>query len=267
MDMKHLLDQTEKVARGAGELISKTEFTEVSTKAGRANFVTNMDVASQQYIIAHLKDLLPEANFFAEESSENRMTEGYNWVIDPIDGTMNYLMGFKHSCISIGLVKDGEPVLGVVCNPYLDETYTAAKGMGAFLNGKRISVCSHPTENAIVLMGTSAYYREYSDLLFRMSHEIYDNCGDLRRTGSAALDMCYVASGKCDAYYEMFIQPWDFTAGTVIAREAGAVVWGMPEKTIDFSKPTGIIAGSEALCRMIMDIRDKHAAAIAESKH
>lgn len=251
MNLVELCGQVSLVARGAGALICSQEHIDVYEKDGRANFVTSMDLASQEYIISHLKELLPDSNFFAEESEKNQMKPGYNWIIDPIDGTTNFMLGFNHSCISIGLVKDGEGVLGVVYDPFLDELYTAVKGAGAFLNGKPIHASDRPRENSIVVFGTSFYNRDLSDLTMNSLRVIFEKCGDLRRTGSAALDLCYVAAGKCDAYYELRIQPWDYAAGLVIAREAGAVVAGLRDMPLDFVSPVGVVCGSVELCELI----------------
>jgi len=261
MDMMLLAEKVSLVARGAGELILNAEHPDIYTKEGRTNFVTSMDLASQEYIIAHLKELLPDANFFAEESEDNKMLPGYNWIIDPIDGTMNYMIGYKHSCISIALIKDGESILGAIYDPYLDEMYLGVKDHGAYLNGKRISnKTGRATENCIVLFGTAMYYRELAELSFNVARKVFDLCGDIRRTGSAALDLCYVACGKCDAYFEILLQPWDFAAGTVIAREAGAVVSNILDRPLVFDKPCGIIAGNPELCKKISEIIKEQAA-------
>ena len=255
MDLLKLAEQVSAVARGAGELIINSDHHDVFEKQGRTNFVTSMDLASQEYIIEHLKSILPEANFFAEESDKNALLPGYNWIIDPIDGTMNYMIGYKHSCISIALINDCESILGVVYDPYLDEMYIGAKGYGAYLNGKRIyNHTGRATENCIVLFGTAMYYRELAELSFNVARKVFDLCGDIRRTGSAALDLCYVACGKCDAYFEILLQPWDFAAGAVIAREAGAVATSILGKELDFSKPCGVLAGNPELCGQINQI-------------
>ncbi|MBQ9942545.1 MAG: inositol monophosphatase [Christensenellaceae bacterium] len=261
--MKKLLAQVEEVARGAGQLICDAEKAEVFVKAGRANFVTSMDLASQEYIIAKLKEILPDSNFFAEESDKNQMKPGYNWIIDPIDGTTNYMIGYKHSCISIGLVEDGKGVLGVIYDPYLDEMYAGLAGQGAWLNGEPIKPSHRPVENSIVLFGTATYYRELADLTFDSAKAVFNICGDVRRSGSASLDMCYAACGKCDAYYEILIQPWDYAAGVVIASEAGAVVKGLQGREIDFKTPVGMLVGAEEICARIEEIVDREAARLA----
>jgi len=258
MDMITLCQKTSEIARNAGKLICSEKHPRIFAKDGRANFVTSMDLASQEYIISQLKELLPEANFFAEESDSNHLLPGYNWIIDPIDGTTNYMMNFKHSCISIGLVLNADAVMGVVYNPYLDELYTAVKGRGAFLNGEPIHALDRPMDNAVVLFGTSAYHREFAEKTFLCARDAFDLCADIRRTGTAALDVCYVACGKCDAYFEMEIQPWDFTAGTVIAKEAGACVHNLLGEDITFDGPSGIIVGSPAHCKTIETIISKY---------
>jgi len=260
MELSALARQVEAVAREAGRLIREAKHPEVYVKEGHANFVTSMDLASQTYIIEHLLPLLPQANFFAEERRDNELEPGYNWIIDPIDGTSNYMMGLKHSCISIGLVRDGEGVLGVVYDPFFDEMFVGVAGQGAALNGRPIHAVARPVETALVIFGTTPYDTDMADLTFDVLKEVFLACGDLRRTGSAALDMCYVACGRADAYFEMRIQPWDYAGAAVIAREAGVVMRGLRGGRIDFCNPVGMLAGGTTqVCDAIDGIVWEHA--------
>lgn len=260
MELKEIAEKMQEVARGAGRLITEAKHPEVFVKEGHANFVTSMDLASQKYIIEGLAGLLPGANFFAEESEQNRLKPGYNWIIDPIDGTTNYMLGYKHSCISIGLVQDGRGVAGVVYNPYLEEMYVGIENQGAFLNGQPIHAANRGMEDAVILFGTATYYQELADLTFAAAKAVFDRCADVRRSGSAALDICYTACGKCDAYFEIRIQPWDYAAASVVAREAGCAVTGLQGGEIRYDNPVGVLTGNPAICGEIYRIVDEQAA-------
>ena len=163
MELQALLEKAEPILRQAGELVRAIPHPAVYSKEGHANFVTEADMASQQFLMEHLSPLLPEARFFAEEQEENKMAPGWNWVIDPIDGTTNFIRGYRPSSISVGLVKDGVGMLGIVLDPFAGELFSAVKGGGAFRNGEPIHVADIPLENALVAFGTAPYYQELKD--------------------------------------------------------------------------------------------------------
>lgn len=248
MDMQKIAKAVEAIAQEAGKLITDESHAEVFVKSGHANFVTSMDIACQKQIIAALTPLIEGAHFFAEEKSDNEMEPGYNWIIDPIDGTANYMYGFNHSSISIGLVCEGKGVLGVVHNPFLRETFTGIAGEGAFLNGKPFRMPQRDTASAIVAFGSSPYYTECLDMTMQTVAHVMRDYGDIRRTGSAALDICYAASGKVDAFFEALLQPWDYAAGTVIAEAAGATIRPIHVKRLDYCHASGIVVGNPELC-------------------
>ena len=150
MELEQLAQQAIAIVKQAGELIRSIPRPHVYTKEGHANFVTEADMASQRFLIEHLSPLLPEAHFFAEEQEENKMAPGWNWVIDPIDGTTNFIRGYRPSSISVGLVKDGVGMLGIVLDPFAGELFSAVKGGGTFRNGEPIHVADIPLENALV---------------------------------------------------------------------------------------------------------------------
>lgn len=253
MDILSLLEQVSEVARQAGRLFRDFERPETFTKEGHANFVTSADLASQELVLAALSPLLPGAHFFSEEQEENRLFSGYNWIVDPIDGTTNFLRGFRHSCVSIGLVRDGEAVLGAVYNPYQDELFTAAAGCGAALNGAPIQASVEGMENALILFGTAPYYREKADETFSVVKRLFLACGDLRRSGSAALDLCYVAAGRCDGFYEAQLSPWDYAAASVILREAGAVIGTLPPHRFGYGEVIPIVAGNRRVFPAVLE--------------
>ena len=147
MELEQLARQAADSVRQAGELIQSIPRPQVYTKEGHANFVTEADMASQKFLIQQLSPLLPEAHFFAEEQEENTMAPGWNWVIDPIDGTSNFIRGYRPSSISVGLVKDGQPMMGLVLDPFAGELFSAVKGGGAFCNGQPIHTQETPVES------------------------------------------------------------------------------------------------------------------------
>ena len=178
------------------------------------------------------------------------MTDAYTWVVDPLDGTYNFIRSRGCSCVSIGLLKDKRPVLGLVYQPYTDELYSAIRGEGAFLNDQPIHVTHNPLEKALTAIGTAPYYAELADATCYCLHEFLTRGGDIRRVGSAAIDCCDVACGRADIFCELELSPWDFAAGALLIEEAGGVFM-MPYnegERVDFSRPAAILA-TNAECR------------------
>ena len=240
-----LLKQVQEIILAAGQFLKTESAHVVHSKEGHANFVTDMDVAVQERLIRDLRQILPEASIVAEEQDAADMAE-YSWVIDPIDGTTNFICDYHFSCISIALVHGQESILGVVYNPYLDEMFYAAQGQGAFVNQHRIHASERPVEKGLVAMGTSPYHTELKAPTFAAAESLFSTCADIRRSGSAALDLCYVACGRLDGFFEYILSPWDYAAGTCIVNEAGGMVSGIDEDW-SFSHPIGICASSRNL--------------------
>lgn len=217
--------------------------SDIEEKSGVANFVTKYDKQVQRKLCEKLMSLLPEAHFVGEEEeSHDTIDNGYAFIVDPIDGTTNFIKGLKCSAISVGLLKDGSPYIGVIYNPYLDELFYAEKGKGAFLNGKPIKASSLPLSEGIVIFGTAPYYRELSDITFSYARKLFDHCLDIRRSGSAALDLCSIAAGRAELFFEMRLSPWDFAAAAIILQEAGAIISSMDKKPLSFKEPCSIMA-------------------------
>lgn len=246
MELMELARQAATIAEQAGAAIRAEKHARVFQKEGDANYVTSMDIAMQEQILTALGKLLPEAHFFAEEQEENSLAPGDNWVVDPIDGTSNYMWDFHHSSVSIALVRDGRGVLGVVHNPYLNETFIGVRGKGAQCNGEAIHVSADPLSQGLVLFGTSPYYRDLTEHTFETAKALFLRCLDIRRLGSAALDLCYVACGRCAGFYEQRLSPWDFAAGAVILEEAGGKIAPLCGGPLDYGSPAGIIAANPA---------------------
>ena len=217
-----LAKESERIARNAGQIILNKEELLIEEKSDASNIVTNMDIKSQKYIVEECSKLIENSCFYAEEEGLQQFTDEYTCVIDPIDGTTNYAYDFHHSCISIALLYKKQGVIGVVYNPYLDECFVGIEGKQSTCNGKVISASNNDAAHAIVFFGTSPYNKALADVTFDLAKKIFVNCRDVRRSGSAALDLCYVASGKVDAYYELELSPWDYAAGRIIALNANA---------------------------------------------
>lgn len=197
----------------------------ISDKPGVSNFVTQIDVLVQNELKKRLASSFPSADFLCEESENADVYNSeYVFIIDPIDGTTNFIKDYKMSCISVGLVKNNERYIGVVYNPYLDEIFYAEKNKGAYCNGKRIKVSNCELSSGLVLFGTSPYYEELSKKSFELAHEYFKKAADIRRSGSAAIDLCSIAAGRAELYFELKLSPWDFCAGALIVEEAGGIV-------------------------------------------
>lgn len=241
--MKELFEQIKQIVRETGDFLKNSTITTIDSKTEHADFVTDLDVKVQNILVERFKEILPEAGFICEESDITPELSHYTFIIDPIDGTTNFINGFRISCISVALVKDGKDLMGVVYNPFMEEFFCALKGEGAFLNGKAIKVTDRPLKNSVIGYGTAVYYDDVRMKCIEAQKALMPIVGDFRRIGSAALDLCYVASGRVDAFFEYRLSPWDYAAGTIIAREAGGFVENVEAWDFDYSKKQGIIAG------------------------
>ena len=235
-----------RVAQGAARIIleAKRDMA-VDEKAGHGNFVTEYDIKVQNYIQSHLKSLFPDAKFIGEEDAQqSELPMGDCFIVDPIDGTCNFMYNFKTSAISIAMLHDRKVVAGIICQPYLNEYFTAELGKGAKLNGSYIKASKRSFEESLVLFGTSPYYPELAERSMAIATDCLKSCKDIRRCGSAAADLAWIASGRADLFYELQLSPWDFAAGSLICQEAGAKIVQPDGSPLDFSKKCGVVAGS-----------------------
>ena len=246
------------IIKQAGEImLSATNVEIAEVKQGDVNYVTFYDKKVQDFLIENLKKAFPNAYFIAEEkdNDNNALFSDLCFIIDPIDGTTNFIRDYKSSSISIGVFSRGEGVFGAILNPYLNELYTAEKGKGAFLNGKKIAVSNKPLENAIYAFGSSPYYKsELAEKTFNVAKALFLTCTDIRRSGSAALDFCHVASGRIDLFFECRLSPWDFAAGSIIVKEAGGMITDMDGNELDFSSPQSILCSNGAIHKKALNI-------------
>ncbi len=242
IDYKQLYAQVCDVAKQAGYFIRDEVSTIVADNVevkGLHNFVTYVDKGAEQLIVEQLQKMLPEAGFIAEEGTNTSQGDRFNWVIDPLDGTTNFIHGLPPYAVSIGLLEYHRPVLGVVYEVTLNECFYAWEGSPAYLNGKEIHVSNRSTvKDALVATGFPYYdyhmMRPYIDCLeyfLRNSHGV-------RRLGSAATDLAYVACGRFEAFYEYSLSPWDVVGGAFILQQAGG-------KISDFTGGDNYIFGKE----------------------
>ncbi len=231
------------VVKEAGKIILSAHNQEntVTAKEGKKNFVTKYDVAVQEFLFKELGEAFPQAEFVGEEGEANLKNQGLRFIIDPIDGTTNFMQDYRCSCISVALCEGNEPIIGVVYNPYTNEIFSAEKGKGAYLNGEKITVSLRPLSDGLALFGTSPYHPENTDETFKLLRKVFDFSRDIRRSGSAAYDICAVACGRCEVFFEKELQPWDVAAGTLIIKEAGGLALDYEGNEIDFSKPNDVV--------------------------
>lgn len=232
-------DLAEQAAREAGEHIRSRfgKIKEIAYKTGVNDPVTDVDKTSEDIIVRRIKQVFPEHSILAEESGSSGETgDGFMWVIDPLDGTVNYAHQFPFFCVSIGLVFSGEILMGIVYDPLRDELFSAIKDLGAFMNGDRIFVSeTDEVEKALISTGF-AYEPGSKTANIEPFARMVGKARGVRRPGAAALDLCYVAAGRLDGFWEMNLSPWDTAAGVRIAREAGGKVTMMDRSPHDIFK-------------------------------
>lgn len=240
-----VLEEICSVARECGEIIKNAprEKMKIESKEGPNNFVTEYDKMIQDILEDKLLKIVPDALFIGEEGHTDKFSEkGRFFIVDPIDGTTNFIKDFHRSCVSIALIEDNRAVLGVIYNPYSDEMFTAEAGKGAFLNGKEIHVSDQPLDNALIIFGTATYYEDCVEDTFRLAQGFMKAGLDLRRSGSAAIDLCNIAAGRAEVFFEMKLCPWDFAAGALIVTEAGGAVTTIDGRKLRYDGKFPVIA-------------------------
>ena len=229
MDLDATLALATDLARQAGALAltMRVGVEQLDSKSSPTDVVTAADKAVEALLLSALAAARPADGVLGEEGAATPGTSGLRWVIDPIDGTVNYLYGIPHWAVSIGVEDAAGPVVGVVFDPAKDELWQAVRGGGSVLNGAPLR-CSSVSSLAVALVGTGfGYDARRRAAQTRVLPTLIPACRDLRRMGAGALDLCSVAAGRLDAYYEQGLSPWDLSAGSLIALEAGAVVAGL----------------------------------------
>jgi myo-inositol-1(or 4)-monophosphatase len=224
-----MLNIAVRAARRAGSIINRAALDgggglKVTSKRAK-DFVTQIDQAAEQAIIDIVRKSYPEHGLLAEESGASQEDAEFVWIIDPLDGTTNFIHGFPQYCVSIGIRHRGALTHAVIYDPVRNELFTASKGSGAYLNDRRIRV-STLTKFGDALVGTGFPFKELTrlDLYTRQLQTMMKTCAGVRRAGAAALDLAYVACGRLDAFWELGLSPWDMAAGALLIQEAGGLV-------------------------------------------
>ena len=227
---------------------------QVSNKEGINNLVTEVDHASEKVIIETIKASFPGHDIISEEVGELLQDSEYRWIIDPIDGTVNFAHRIPICCISIGLEKAGEMIMGAVFNPFMNELYIAERGEGATLNGKKIQVSAkEKVVNACLVTGFPYTYLDEPNGPLQTFERFIRKGIPVRRLGSAAIDLCWVAAGRFDGFYEHKLQAWDSAAGFIIVEEAGGKVTNLQGDPYSPYQP-GIIASNGVIHEELVQI-------------
>lgn len=253
----------ESLVRNAGQnLLGKNKDLSITIKPGEANFVTAYDIANQKYLIENILKEVPDASFFGEEDTEYSVKQvsknGITFIIDPIDGTTNFMFGYKHSNVSVGIAENGIIIAGFVYDPYLDEMYSAYLNKGSFLNGDRLCISDRSIEQGIVGFDFSRYVPEEDELLWKILPELNSRCAALRNLGSSASDMCRIATGANTGFFHTHLQPYDYAAASLIITEAGGIITRINGTPPDLNRPCGVIAGTPTAYKEIAEIVRSH---------
>ncbi|TAH47895.1 MAG: inositol monophosphatase [Betaproteobacteria bacterium] len=246
-----------KAARRAATVINRasTQLDLLSVQSKSPNdFVTEVDHAAEKAIIDVLREAFPGHGILAEESGESGPDSEFNWIIDPLDGTTNFIHGFPQYAISIAQTKNGVLEHAVVYDPIANELFTASRGSGAFLNDRRIRV-SRRTRLNEALLGTGFPFRQFDhvDAYLAMFRELTQKTAGIRRPGAASLDLAYVAAGRLDGFWEMGLSPWDMAAGVLLIQEAGGLVSDLSGEG-NFMTTGNVVAGSPKIFGQILPV-------------
>ena len=254
-----------KAARRASQIINRAaqdiEHLKITPKKFNNDFVTEVDKAAEAAIIEILREAYPDYGILAEESGLSGGPEGssdFQWVIDPLDGTTNFIHGFPQYAVSIALTHKGQPNQAVVYDVVRNEMFTASKGGGAYLNERRIRVtkCDR-MEQALLGTGFPFHNFDHADAYLSIFKELAKRTSGIRRAGSAALDLAYVASGRFDGFWEFGVQPWDIAAGCLLISEAGGLVSDLSGGE-DYLKTGNLIAGTPKIFSQMLQVIDSH---------
>jgi len=257
MNLEFLTSEVCKIAREGGYFLAKERKTFRKDKVEEKNahdYVSYVDKETEKLLVAKLAQLLPQAGFITEEDTVEFEKRDYYWVIDPLDGTTNYIQDNAPYCVSIALSTESEILLGVIYEVCRDECFYAWKGGKSYLNGEQIYVSETSSMNK-AFIGLDLPYndKDYKPVVEHMMHELYGLASSIRINGSAAMSLCYVAAGRFDAWAEAFIHPWDFMAGAIIIQEAGGMVTDF-HGSLSFSKGHHIIASNSLLHDNMMEL-------------
>ena len=246
MNIDNVLKKIKDIVLECGNiLVNAHDDLGIQEKPGIGNIVTKYDLLIQEKLKKGLLEIVPNASFMGEENDNaSDINNEYLFIVDPIDGTTNFSRNMKASAISVALLHNNEPIIGVCYNPYIDELYEAKKGQGAFLNNKKIHVSNKNLKEGIVFCGCSPYYEDLREKSLDMQKKFAMLASDYRRIGSAVLELCNIASGKAEVYYELKVMPWDHAAAGLILEEAGGVATTITGDKLQYKEETTILASN-----------------------
>lgn len=235
----------ELVRRTKPLILNEDKVHQVTVK-GLADYVTQVDFSVQKHLTEELARLYPDIQFLGEEGQKHALDWTRPvWILDPVDGTTNLIHDFQESCVSLGLWDGRELVFGCVYNPFHEELFTAVKGQGAYLNGRKMTVSDRPDlRHSLIMVGTSPYEKNRADEVFDKMKRLFVASEDIRRSGSAAIDLCTVACGRADGFFEYNLKPWDYAASAAIIMEAGGSVTGLDGKPIFPGENAAVVASN-----------------------
>lgn len=239
----------------AGALLKDREAAAHITVKGAADYVTEADKEVQDFIQKALSGKYPEIQFLGEEKNNDEIDlAGRVWVLDPVDGTTNLIHDYRRSSISLALMENGQSVAGIVYQPYTDELFFAKKGEGAYLNGDRIHVSYvERMEDALLSVGTSPYDKEkFAQENFRRIYRVFMDAQDIRRSGSAAIDMAEVAAGRIEGFFEPKLSIWDYAAGRLLVAEAGGTATNFDGKELACDLKSSVVCGNPTIHGLLL---------------
>jgi len=258
---KKMLKYLFKLTKKAGKImILAKNALNIDQKLNSRDLVTEYDKKVQEYIESNLSKTYPEVHYLAEEGDDFGKVDvkkGELFIIDPIDGTSNFINFLNLSTISIAYVVDGETILGVVYNPFTDEYFYAIKGEGAYYNGEKIVMQDKSISQGLVGFGTAVYYNELFEKTKNAFCTILDKAMDLRRLGSASIDLCYLATGKFVGFFEFRLAPWDYAAGMLIIKEAGGIITDFNGEELKFDEKCSVLCGCKTAYEELKEILSK----------
>jgi len=244
-----------KLVKSSKDIIFNQSYVNAQKEKGVSDYVTLVDIKVQEHIFNGLKALFPDHQLFGEESEHHKLDFGRPlWILDPLDGTTNLIHHYQQVAVSLALWNNGRIEFGIIYNPYTDELFTASIGKGSSLNGKSIRVSDHKSlSECLISIGTSPYNKENSEEFFRISHRIFLECQDIRRSGSAAMELAYVAAGRTDVFFEMSLAPWDYAAGYIIVKEAGGNITTIDNQPVSFKNRSSVLATNGSIHSRILE--------------
>lgn len=236
-DLVNLVRSTKAIVQDKNSVLRRVE-------KGEFDFATEVDTNVQTFIQENLRTMYPAHQFLGEEGAHDALNLDLpTWILDPIDGTTNLIHHYPQCAVALGLMVGREIELGIVYNPFLDQVFYAERGKGAYADGRRIAVSKIDSlHESLISVGTSPYTKEYARNDFGILSRIFERCQDIRRGGSAALDMAYVACGITEAYYERKLKPWDYAAAKIILEEAGGKLTDFSGNPVPVGMPSPCLA-------------------------